>query len=94
MFSERLGAEESRCQEDFHGLSVSKRLVRSVSQKLRNKNNNRSLGKEEDEDDNSLLSHKTESKVFILPHWQLLNQQVTEKLLLLCQVTEHELSNN
>jgi hypothetical protein len=51
MFSERLGAEESRCQEDFHGLSVSKRLVRSVSQKLRNKNNNRSLGKEEDEDD-------------------------------------------
>lgn len=38
MFSERLAADESLCQ-DFESLSVSKRLVRSVSQKLRKKNN-------------------------------------------------------
>lgn len=38
MFPEKLGAQESLCQ-DLHSLSVSKRLVRSVSQKLRKKNN-------------------------------------------------------
>lgn len=37
MFSERLSAEES-LSEDFESLSVSKRLVRSVSQKLRKRN--------------------------------------------------------
>ncbi|KAF7829469.1 F-box/kelch-repeat protein [Senna tora] len=37
MFSDRLRADESLCQ-DFQSLSVSKRLVRSVSQKLRKKN--------------------------------------------------------
>jgi hypothetical protein len=36
MFSERLAGEESICQ-DFEALSVSKRLVRSVSQKLKKK---------------------------------------------------------
>ncbi|KAI4317043.1 hypothetical protein L6164_024954 [Bauhinia variegata] len=38
MLSDSLGGDESICQ-DFEGLSVSKRLVRSVSQKLRKKNN-------------------------------------------------------
>ncbi|XP_015934073.1 F-box/kelch-repeat protein At5g42350 [Arachis duranensis] len=47
MFSEGLGADESLCQ-DVQSLSVSKRLVRSVSQKLRKKNN-RSAGEEDDD---------------------------------------------
>lgn len=47
MFSERLGADESLCQ-DIQSLSVSKRLVRSVSQKLRKKNN-RSASEEDDD---------------------------------------------
>ncbi|XP_065882156.1 F-box/kelch-repeat protein At5g42350-like [Euphorbia lathyris] len=46
MFSERLSGEES-LNRDFEALSVSKRLVRSVSQKLR-KRNIRYEGEEED----------------------------------------------
>ena len=47
MFSERLGADESHCQ-DLQSLSVSKRLVRSVSQKWRKKSN-RNSGEEADD---------------------------------------------
>lgn len=47
MFSERLTGEESLSQ-DFEALSVSRRLVRSVSQKLRKKNHR---GGSEEEDD-------------------------------------------
>ncbi|EXB56300.1 F-box/kelch-repeat protein [Morus notabilis] len=46
MFTERLTGDESLTQ-DFEALSVSKRLVRSVSQKLRKKNNR---GRLEEED--------------------------------------------
>ncbi|KAK7283465.1 hypothetical protein RIF29_13002 [Crotalaria pallida] len=49
MFREKLGSEESLCQ-DIQGLSVSKRLVRSVSQKLRKRSNNRGGASEEDDD--------------------------------------------
>nr|XP_009618639.1 F-box/kelch-repeat protein At5g42350-like [Nicotiana tomentosiformis] len=48
MTSERLTGEES-IQQDLESLSVSKRLVRSVSQKLKKKNH-RSGGGEEDDD--------------------------------------------
>ncbi|XP_061372811.1 F-box/kelch-repeat protein At5g42350-like [Gastrolobium bilobum] len=48
MFTERLGADESLCQ-DLQSLRVSKRLVRSVSQKLR-KRNNRSAAEDDDDD--------------------------------------------
>nr|KYP64869.1 F-box/kelch-repeat protein At5g42360 family [Cajanus cajan] len=52
MFSERLGADQSHCQ-DLQSLSVSKRLVRSVSQKLRKKNI-RNVGEEDDDDVNGV----------------------------------------
>ncbi|XP_002510700.2 F-box/kelch-repeat protein At5g42350 [Ricinus communis] len=47
MFSERLSGEASSLNRDFEALSVSQRLVRSVSQKLRKKNN-RCEGEDED----------------------------------------------
>ncbi|CAB4278883.1 unnamed protein product [Prunus armeniaca] len=47
MYSERLSGEES-LRQDFEALSVSKRLMRSVSQKLRKKNQ-RPGGEEEDD---------------------------------------------
>ncbi|KAE9586668.1 hypothetical protein Lal_00004695 [Lupinus albus] len=49
MVSETLGAEEALCQ-DIQSLSVSKCLVRSVSQKLRKRNSNRSASKEDNDD--------------------------------------------
>lgn len=45
MFSGRLGADESYCQ-DLQNLSVSKRLVRSFSQRLKKKNN-RNVGEKD-----------------------------------------------